>query len=87
MGSLRFDGAARPVLARQRFVPSEAYAAARRGSLVVDRFASRRRFESWGAWAQDRIRVRGAFFGEGVRGGVHGPGRVCVGVLRARSHV
>ena len=46
------------ILAQQRFVDNEAYRAARRGSLIVDRFASKRRFEGWGAWAQDRIRVR-----------------------------
>jgi len=44
--------------AQQRFVDNEPYRAARGGRLVVDKFASKRRFESWGAWAQERIRVR-----------------------------
>ena len=46
------------VLAQQRFVDDEPYRAARRGALVVDKFASKRRFGGWAAWAQDRIRVR-----------------------------
>ena len=48
------------MVAHQRFVDNEAYRAARRGRLIVDKFSSRRRFEGWGAWAQDRIRVRGS---------------------------
>ena len=68
IGTLRVTsgGAAGPagdlepeVFAHQRFVDNEPYRAARRGRLIVDKFASRRRFEGWGAWAQDRIRVRG----------------------------
>ena len=51
-------GGSGEVLAHQRFVDNEPYRAARRGRLIVDKFASRRRFEGWGAWAQDRIRVR-----------------------------
>ena len=53
-------GGSGEVLAHQRFVDNEPYRAARRGCLIVDKFASRRRFEGWGAWAQDRIRVRGS---------------------------
>ena len=53
----RGDGSG-DVQAHQRFVDNEPYRAARRGRLIVDKFASRRRFEGWGAWAQDRIRVR-----------------------------
>ena len=61
--AFRGDGSG-GVLAHQRFVDNEPYRAARRGSLIVDKFASRRRFEGWGAWAQDRIRVRGSRFSE-----------------------
>ena len=56
IGTVHFDGADE-VVARQSFVDNEPYRAARRGKLIVDKFASRRRFEGWGAWAQDRIRV------------------------------
>ena len=56
----RGDGPGEEVHAHQRFVDNEPYRAARRGRLIVDKFASRRRFEGWGAWAQDRIRVRGS---------------------------
>ena len=49
------------IVAQQRFVDNEAYRAARRGTLSVDRFASRRRFEGWDTWAKDRIRVRGVY--------------------------
>ena len=70
IGTLRVTsgGAAGPagdlepeVFAHQRFVDNEPYRAARRGRLIVDKFASRRRFEGWGAWSQDRIRVRGVW--------------------------
>jgi len=57
MGTVNFNGTGE-VFARQQFVDNEPYRAARRGQLIVDKFASRRRFEGWGAWAQDRIRVR-----------------------------
>ena len=60
IGTVQFrGGGSGEVLAHQRFVDNEPYRAARRGRLIVDKFASRRRFEGWGAWAQDRIRVRG----------------------------
>ena len=60
IGTVQFRGdGSGEVLAHQRFVDNEPYRAARRGRLIVDKFASRRRFEGWGAWAQDRIRVRG----------------------------
>ena len=52
------------VLAHQRFVDDEPYRAARRGALIVDKFASKRRFEGWAAWAQDRIRVSGSSLSE-----------------------
>ena len=55
----RGDGPGEEVHAHQRFVDNEPYRAARRGTLVVDKFASRRRFEGWGTWAKDRIRVSG----------------------------
>ena len=61
IGTVRFqgrgDGPGEEVVAHQRFVDNEPYRAARRGTLIVDKFASRRRFEGWGTWAQDRIRV------------------------------
>ena len=57
IGTVKFDGSG-GVVALQRFVDNEPYRAARvRGELIVNKFASRRRFEGWGAWAQDRIRV------------------------------
>ena len=60
IGTVQFRGdGSGEVLAHQRFVDNEPYRAARRGRLIVDKFASRRRFEGWGAWAQERIRVRG----------------------------
>ena len=60
IGTINFCGdGSGEVLAHQRFVDNEPYRAARRGRLIVDKFASRRRFEGWGAWAQERIRVRG----------------------------
>ena len=55
--AITFDGPA--VSSRQRFVDDEAYRAARRGHLIVDRMGSRRRFEGWGGWAQTRIQARG----------------------------
>ena len=58
-GAIHF-GRSGEITAQQHFIDNEAYRAARRGSLIVDRFASKRRFEGWGAWAQDRIRVRGS---------------------------
>ena len=55
---IRGDGPDEPVvIARQRFIDNEPYRAARRGRLIVDKVASRRRFEGWGAWAQSRIQV------------------------------
>ena len=61
IGTVNFRGdESGGVLAHQRFVDNEPYRAARRGSLIVNRFASKRRFEGWGAWAQDRIRVSGS---------------------------
>ena len=58
IGSMRFDGEG-GVLAQQRFVDDEPYRAARhRGLLMIDKFASRRRFSGWGHWAKERIRVR-----------------------------
>ena len=57
LGSVRLEGPGRPAVAQQRFVPDESYLAARRGALTVDKFASRRRFEGWGGWAQARIKV------------------------------
>ena len=62
-GAIHF-GRSGEITAQQHFIDNEAYRAARRGSLIVDRFASKRRFEGWGAWAQDRIRVRGSRFSE-----------------------
>ena len=39
-----------------KFFDCEAYRAARyRGELIIDRLASRRRFENWGAWAKGVI--------------------------------
>ena len=61
IGTVQFrGGGSGEVLAHQRFVDNEPYRAARRGRLIVDKFASRRRFEGWAAWAQERIRVRGS---------------------------
>ena len=56
--AIRIGGAEEGIAATQRFVDDPAYRAARRGSLIVDRVMSRRRYEGWGAWAQERIRVR-----------------------------
>ena len=65
IGATVFGGPGEGVIAHQRFIDNEPYRAARRGSLIVNKYASRRRFAGWGEWAQDRIRVsldhRGAF--------------------------
>ena len=62
IGNVKFEGGG-GVIAHQRFVDNEPYRAARfRGELIVNKFASRRRFEGWGAWAQDRIRVSNPAF-------------------------
>ena len=58
VGSVTFGGPGFGVVAQQRFIDNEAYRAARRGDLIVHKFASRRRFAGWGEWAQERIRVR-----------------------------
>ena len=58
VGATAFGGPGEGVATQQRFVDNEPYRAARRGSLIVDKFASRRRFAGWGEWAQERIRVR-----------------------------
>ena len=58
MGSVAIGGPGEGIIARQRFIDSEAYRAARRGELIVNKFATRRRFAGWGEWAQERIRVR-----------------------------
>ena len=58
VGTLQFRGdGSGEVHSHQRFLDNEPYRAARWGRLIVDKFASRRRFEGWGTWAQDRIRV------------------------------
>ena len=57
-GTVHFHGNGSGAHARQKFVDDEPYRAARKGRLIVDKMASRRRFESWGTWAQDRIQVR-----------------------------
>lgn len=69
------------VVAYQRFVDNEPFRAARRGQLIVDKFASRRRFEGWGAWAQDRIRVSRSLVKKEVRQCRRAPGRMNTGVL------
>ena len=61
IGSVDFGGPGGRVIAQQRFVNDEPYRAARQGELVVNKFASRRRFAGWGDWAQERIRVRSLF--------------------------
>ena len=58
VGATAFGGPGEGVATQQRFVDNEPYRAARRGSLIVDKFASRRRFAGWGEWAQERIQVR-----------------------------
>ena len=58
VGSVTFGGPGERTIAQQRFIDSEPYRAARMGSFIVDKFASRRRFAGWGEWAQERIRVR-----------------------------
>ena len=62
VGAVAFGGPGERTIAQQRFIDSEPYRAARMGVLLVDKFASRRRFAGWGEWAQERIRVspRGA---------------------------
>ena len=57
VGATAFGGPGEGVSTQQRLVANEPYRAARRGSLIVDKFASRRRFAGWGDWAQERIRV------------------------------
>ena len=54
----RFGGGGRGAVCMQRFVDDETYRAARRGVLTSDRLISKRRYESWGAWAQDCIKAR-----------------------------
>ena len=58
VGAVAFGGPGERTIAQQRFIDSEPYRAARMGVLLVDKFASRRRFAGWGEWAQERIRVR-----------------------------
>ena len=55
-GAFRIDGPD-AATAQQRFVDDEPYRAARRGVLMVDKLVSRRKFSTWGMWAQDCLRV------------------------------
>ena len=62
VGSVAFRGPG-GVAAQQCFLNSEAYRAARdRGELIVDKFASRRRFAGWAEWAQFKLQVPSHLF-------------------------
>ena len=85
VGSITFHGVSEGVIAQQRFVDTEAYRAARyRGELIVDKFASRRRFAGWAEWAQARLQVRPSFLPSDVRAATSVAALLQFGCFRSR---